>query len=57
MRKGARGQGEFQERVDGSLWVGREIARADAITDFKASYPFIDACAIYYGDGFEDCLK
>jgi len=24
---------------------------------FKALQPFIDACAVYYGDGFEDCLK
>ena len=34
-----------------------ETARADAIIEFKASQPFIDACAVYYGDGFEDCLK
>ena len=34
-----------------------ETARADAITEFKASQPFIDTCAIYYGDGFKDCLK
>jgi len=34
-----------------------ETARADAITEFKTSQPFIDACAIYYGDGFEDCLN
>lgn len=33
------------------------MARADAVIDFKASQPFIDACAVYYGDGFEDCLK
>ena len=25
--------------------------------EFKASQPFIDSCVIYYGDGFEDCLK
>ena len=25
--------------------------------EFKASQPFIDSCAIYYGDGFEDYLK
>lgn len=25
--------------------------------EFKASQPFIDACAIYYGDEFDDCLK
>ena len=34
-----------------------EMAKADAITEFKASEPFIDACAIYYGDRFEDFLK
>ena len=34
-----------------------EMARADAIVEFKASQPFIDACAVYYGDGFKDCLK
>ena len=34
-----------------------ETARADAIAEFKASQPFIDACVVYYGDGFEDCLK
>ena len=25
--------------------------------EFKASQPFIDSYAIYYGDRFEDCLK
>jgi len=34
-----------------------EIARADTITKFKASQPFIDACTVYYGDEFEDFLK
>ena len=34
-----------------------ETARVDAITKFKASQPFIDACTVYYGNGFEDCLK
>ena len=34
-----------------------ETARADAITEFKASQPFINAYAVYYGDGFEDYLK
>ena len=34
-----------------------ETARADAITEFKASHLFIDACAVYYGDEFKDCLK
>lgn len=34
-----------------------EMARADVVNEFKASQPFIDSCAVYYGDGFEDCLK
>ena len=34
-----------------------EMARADTIIEFKASQPFIDACTVYYGDGFEDYLK
>lgn len=33
------------------------MARVDAIAEVKASQAFIDACAVYYGDGFEDCLK
>ena len=34
-----------------------EKVKADAMAEFKASQPFIDACTFYYGDGFEDCLK
>ena len=34
-----------------------ETARADVVKEFKASQPFIDSCSVYYGDGFEDCLK
>ncbi|KAK9987401.1 hypothetical protein SO802_032352 [Lithocarpus litseifolius] len=34
-----------------------ETAKADAVAEFKTSQTFIDACAEYYGDGFEDCLK
>ena len=34
-----------------------ETARVDAVQEFKASQPFIDSYTIYYGDGFEDCLK
>lgn len=34
-----------------------ETARAGIVTEFKASQPFIDAYAVYYGDEFEDCLK
>ena len=34
-----------------------EMAKVDVVTKFKASQPFIDICAVYYGDGFEDFLK
>ena len=34
-----------------------ETTKADAIAEIKASWPFIDACAVYYGDRFEGCLK
>ena len=34
-----------------------EMAKVDAVTKFKASQPFIDSCAIYYGNGFKVCLK
>ncbi|KAK9983501.1 hypothetical protein SO802_033026 [Lithocarpus litseifolius] len=34
-----------------------ETARVDVIAEFKASQPFINACVVYYEDGFEDCLK
>ena len=34
-----------------------ETARANTVTELKASQPFIDSCAIYYGNGFEVCLK
>lgn len=34
-----------------------EMDRADVVAEFKASQPFIDACVVYYGDRFEDCLK
>ena len=34
-----------------------ETARADAMKEFKASQPFIDSCAVYNGNEFENCLK
>ena len=34
-----------------------EIAKADAVNEFKASKPFIDFYVGYYGEGFKDCLK
>ena len=41
-----------------SILLGQvETAKADAVKEFKTSQPFIDSYAVYYGDGFEDCLK
>ena len=40
-----------------ALYGQVETARADTIIEFKASKPFIDTCAVYYGDKFEECLK
>ena len=34
-----------------------ETAKADVVTKFKASQPFINTCVVYYGDGFKDFLK
>ena len=34
-----------------------ETTRADTVAKFKASQPYIDSCAIYYSNGFENCLK
>ena len=34
-----------------------EKARADAMAEFRISQPFFDACDVYYGDWFEDCLN
>ena len=34
-----------------------ETTRADAVAEFKASQPYIDSCAVYYSNGFENCLK
>lgn len=34
-----------------------ETAKDDAMKEFRASQAFIDSCAKYYGDGFEDYLK
>ena len=34
-----------------------ETAKADTVKEFRALQTFVDSCADYYGDGFEDCLK
>ena len=34
-----------------------EKAKADVVVDFKDSQSFIDVYAVYYGEGFDDCLK
>ena len=40
-----------------TLFEQAETARIDAIVEYKASRPFIDACTVYYGKGFNNCLK
>lgn len=32
-------------------------AKADIVEEFHVSQPFFDACGIYYGGKFDDCLK
>ena len=34
-----------------------EKAKADVVAEFRASQSFINACAVYYDDEFEDYLK
>ena len=51
---------EAKEKVDKKLTVlleQVEMAKADAVNEYKASQSFIDFCGVYYGEGFEDCLK
>ena len=45
-----------EKELTALLWQV-EMAKVDVVTEFKASQPFIDSCVVYYGDGFEDCLK
>ena len=40
-----------------ALFEQAETARINAIVEYKASQPFIDACTVYYGEGFNNCLK
>ena len=40
-----------------TLYEQTEKAKADVVVDFKDSQSFIDAYAVYYGEGFDDCLK
>ena len=34
-----------------------ETTRVNAVAEFKASQPYINSCAVYYSNGFENCLK
>ena len=34
-----------------------ETTKVDVVKEFRASQTFVNSCAEYYGDGFEDCLK
>ena len=40
-----------------SLCEQMKKARADVVAEFRIFQPFFDACGIYYGERFEDCLK
>ena len=40
-----------------ALYEQMEKAKADAMAEFQTSQPYFDACIVYYGDGFDDCLK
>ena len=48
---------EAKASLEKELTTLLKQVRADAVIEFKASQSFIDSCAVYYGDGFEDCLK
>ena len=34
-----------------------ETTKADSVAEYKIAQSFIDSCASYYGNGFEDYLK
>ena len=34
-----------------------EKAKVDVMAEFRVFQPFFDVCSIYYGIGFNDCLK
>ena len=34
-----------------------EKAKVDVVAEFHVFQPFFDVCSIYYGIGFNDCLK
>lgn len=40
-----------------TLYGQVDKAKANVIAEFRVSQPFFDACGVYYGDGFDDCLK
>ena len=48
---------ETTEKELAALLSQVETAKADAVKEFRASQTFVDSCADYYGDEFEDCLK
>ena len=37
-----------------TLYEQMEKVKVDVVAEFRASQPFIDACVVYYGVGFED---
>ena len=55
-----KGEQEAKEKVEKELTTlleQMEMARANTVSEYKASQSFIDSCGGYYGVGFEDCLR
>ena len=48
---------EMAEKELTALLGYEEKTKADTMKEFRASRTFVDSCAEYYGDGFEDCLQ
>lgn len=40
-----------------ALYEQMDKAKAVTMTECHVSQPFFDACGVYFGDGFDDCLK
>ena len=57
-------QGEEAEKAKTNLALELAVlhdqmvkAKVNAVVEFQVSQPFFDTCDIYYGDGFDNCLK
>lgn len=57
-------QGEEAEKAKTNLALELAVlhdemvkAKVDVVVELQVSQPFFDTCDIYYGDGFDNCLK